>query len=116
VVIVRLRSTTTLRCAVCHDDARGAVACAACAVLIHDECARLCGGCPTLGCASARGRKVPTGPLLPVPWWYEPLSVAAGFLVVVVLVVGAVTKSKDALGQGMRETEAIKTKITSQIQ
>jgi hypothetical protein len=51
---------STVRCAVCHDDAHGLDACLACGTLVHADCRGV--RCPTLGCArtasTAKGRRV----------------------------------------------------------
>jgi hypothetical protein len=43
------------RCAYCHDDGVGVVACASCGVALHAECWTHAGrSCPTIGCAERR--------------------------------------------------------------
>lgn len=113
-VTVRPRSTTTLRCALCHDDARDATQCSGCQVLVHAECTDLSSGCPTLGCPALLAVVDEAAPPLVV----QLLSTVGAILILAALVVGAVTKLKDALavGHGQRDAELIRTKITGPIQ
>jgi len=47
---VRSARTRTLRCAICHDDARGASSCVRCGSVFHADCREGLGRCPSLGC------------------------------------------------------------------
>lgn len=46
-----MATNTHLRCADCHEPARGALwVCPACSSVVHSECAAEFGGCPSIGC------------------------------------------------------------------
>lgn len=55
-----------LRCALCHGEARGLLeGCGACGALLHADCRRDLGRCPTIGCGEASVQAQPLAPLPP---------------------------------------------------
>lgn len=91
VAVIKVKGT--LRCASCHGEVKGLLeCCGACGVLVHADCRRGLGRCPTLGCQAPSAQlevrapaKAPLGPS-----WSAARTLVKGGLVAAALVGGVV--------------------------
>jgi hypothetical protein len=96
-IVLRTRSTSARRCAWCHDAEAGANGsrCGGCRTWLHVACWSEAGqACPTRGCPEQR-RAVAAAQSNRATDWLLPVSVT--FLIVFVLLAGAIAKFNDAL-------------------